>query len=246
MSGFDIVVPDLSGASQMPFSITGADCQVLSVAVPPGGRVECEPGSMLMMSEDMSTSVECGSCGRLCTGETLCKVVFTNKGTNEGFLALTPNYPAKVVPQNLTNMNGKLIVKSGSYMGAIGKVDLSADADCNCCSCCCGGMGFIRQAVKGDGTVFLTAGGTVVQKSLAENEEIIVDTNSVVGYQEGVKFGLKRTGGCCVCCCGGEGLFNTALTGPGLVILQSMSFEKYKQSLAPIMDIQKGDGALSA
>jgi uncharacterized protein (AIM24 family) len=245
VQAFDIVVPDLSGSS-MPFTITGVDCQVLSVSVPPKGRVECEPGSMLLMSGDIGTSVECGSCGRLCTGETLCKVVFTNEGKDEGFVALTPNYPAKVVPCNLTKLGNKLIVKSGSYMGSIGKVDLAADADCNCCSCCCGGMGFVRQAVKGDGTVFLTAGGTVVQKMLQPNEQIIVDTNSVVGYQDGVGFGIKRTGGCCVCCCGGEGMFNTTLTGPGLVILQSMSFEKYKHAVAPLPELQKGDGALRA
>lgn len=49
-------------------------------------------------------------------------------------------------------------------MGSTGEVKVTADCDCNCCSCCCGGMGFIRQAAEGSGTVFLNAGGTVVQK----------------------------------------------------------------------------------
>lgn len=51
-------------------------------------------------------------------------------------------------------------------MGSTGEVKVTADVDCNCCSCCCGGMGFIRQAAEGSGTVFLNAGGTVVQKVL--------------------------------------------------------------------------------
>jgi hypothetical protein len=49
-------------------------------------------------------------------------------------------------------------------MGSTGQVKVAADCDCNCCSCCCGGMGFIRQRAEGSGTLFLNAGGTVVQK----------------------------------------------------------------------------------
>lgn len=81
--GFDIVVPDLS-AQQMPFTITGADCQVVSILVKNGQRVEAEAGSMLMLSNDISTSVECGSCSRICAGENLLKSVYTNKGTQDG------------------------------------------------------------------------------------------------------------------------------------------------------------------
>jgi uncharacterized protein (AIM24 family) len=139
----------------------------------------------------------------------------------------------------LSKYGGEIITKSGAYMGSIGEVKITADCDCNCCSCCCGGMGFIRQSAKGSGTVFLNAGGTVVQKVLAPGETIVVDTNSIVGFQESVTFGLKRTGGCCVCCFGGEGLFNTTLTGPGLVILQSMSFQKYQQAVAPKPELPK-------
>jgi uncharacterized protein (AIM24 family) len=59
----------------------------------------------------------------------------------------------------------------------------------------------------------MNASGTVLTKTLAEGETILVDTDSVVGFQESVKMGVKSTGGCCNCCCGGEGMFNTALTG---------------------------------
>eukprot|EP00602_Paraphysomonas_sp_CaronLab_P003446 CAMPEP_0185025314 /NCGR_PEP_ID=MMETSP1103-20130426/8325_1 /TAXON_ID=36769 /ORGANISM="Paraphysomonas bandaiensis, Strain Caron Lab Isolate" /LENGTH=245 /DNA_ID=CAMNT_0027558493 /DNA_START=60 /DNA_END=797 /DNA_ORIENTATION=- len=245
MQSFEVVVPDLSSSSH-PYTITGADCQVLSIELPSQSKAECEPGSMLIMSSDISTTVECGSCSRVCTGESLCKVIYTNQGQDTGFLALTPNFPSKVIPANLSNYGGKLIVKSGAYMAAIGDVKIAADVDCNCCSCCCGGLGFIRQAASGTGTVFLTAGGTVVQKVLAPGEQILVDTNSVVGFQESVEMGIKAAGGCCTCCCGGEGMFNTTLTGPGLVILQSMSFEKYKEAILPKVKLQKGDTALDA
>ena len=71
---------------------------------------------------------------------------------------------------------------------------------------------------SGSGTLFMTASGTVLTKVLGDGEVLLVDTDSVVGFQESVKMGIKSTGGCCNCCCGGEGLFNTALTGKCLYL----------------------------
>ena len=46
-----------------------------------------------------------------------------------------------------------------------------------------------------------------------------------------IELSIKTAGGLCTCCCGGEGFFNTVLTGPGLVYVQSMSFQKFKKSM---------------
>ena len=152
---------------------------------------------------------------------------------------MTPNVPSKVVPVDLSTVGGHLIAKGGAYMAHVGKVSLVADCDCNCCKACCGGMGFTRQSIKGDGTVFLTGGGTIVMKTLQSGEKIVVDTNSIVGFQSSVNLTIRKSGGCYTMCLGGEGLFNSVLEGPGLVILESMSFEKYKDSLKPPMELEK-------
>lgn len=237
MQNFQILVPEVS--NNFKYSITGADSQVITLGVNPGDRIEASPGSMLMLSSDISTNVECGKCTRVCTGETLCKVIFTNKGASEGFVALTPDFPAKVVPVELSRV-GTLITKQGAYMGSQGEVSVTADCDCNIATCCCGGLGFIRQKASGNGLLILAASGTVVQKNLAAGEKIIIDTTSLVGYQESAKLGIQKAGGCCTMCCGGEGLFNTTVEGPGLVIIQSMSFEKYKAAVAPLPRANNG------
>jgi uncharacterized protein (AIM24 family) len=92
---------------------------------------------------------------------------------------------------------------------------------------------YVYICYRGTGTLFLAAGGTVLTKQLAPGEVLVVDTSSVVGFQSSVKFGVRLAGGCCTICCGGEGMFNSTLTGPGLVVVQSMSFEKYKLAVAP-------------
>lgn len=162
------------------------------------------------------------------------------------FVGLTPAFPAKVVPVDLSTVGGKIITKSGAYMASTGDVRVSVDMDCNCCTCCCGGMGLVRQSNIGNGTVFLAAGGTVLTKTLGAGESMLVDTSSLVGYQEGVKLSLAAAGGCCTLCCGGEGLFNTKVEGPGLVIVQSMSFEKYRAALAPPMPPSPQEAAAAA
>ena len=53
-----------------------------------------------------------------------------------------------------------------------------------------------------------------------------------MAWEESAKLGIRTAGGCCTCCCGGEGMFNTTLTGPGKVVFQSMSIEKFKAALS--------------
>merc|ERR1711871_326700 len=96
----------------------------------------------------------------------------------------------------------------------------------NCAAGCCGGAGFVINELKGSGFAFLNASGTVLEKRLAEGEVMLADTDSVIAFENSVQYDVALAGGCCSICCGGEGMFNTKLAGPGLVILQSMSWRK--------------------
>ena len=218
--------------SDANYTITGANCQIVSVDLGTDQRLECEPGAMMFMSDGVKSSVECGKCSRLCAGEKLCKSVYTNTSQQSQYVAITPSDPQKIVPIDLSK-TGKIVVKPGAYVGSIGEV--SVEVDCNCCSCaaCCSQMGIARQGIVGTGTVFLALGGTIVSRNLKAGEVIKVDEQSIVGFQDTAKLGLATTGGCCTCCCAGEGLFLNTVTGPGLVLIQSMSIQKYKDSIRP-------------
>jgi uncharacterized protein (AIM24 family) len=159
----------------------------------------------------------------------------TWRSGNVAYAALTPRFPtAKVVPVNLASpeVGGTLIAQSGSYMASYGDVSVQVSCDCNCARCCCGGMGLIRQKLQGRGTVFLASTGTMVQKVLQPGEIILVDTHCVLAYADTCKLDIKRTGGVLGMMGGGQGIFNTSLTGPGLVIVQSMNEFVFKQALA--------------
>jgi uncharacterized protein (AIM24 family) len=80
---------------------------------------------------------------------------------------------------------------------------------------CCGGSGFFLLEIRGTGTVFMLGGGSIMEKILTEKETLLVDSHSLVAFTESVHFDVRTAGGCTAMCCGGEGMFNTALTGPG-------------------------------
>ena len=44
---------------------------------------------------------------------------------------------------------------------------------------------------------------------------------------------VRPFGGLAAVCCGGEGIFNTELTGPGTIFMQSMSIDKMRMFFLP-------------
>jgi uncharacterized protein (AIM24 family) len=220
------------------YTITGPNCQILTITLDAGEKIECESGTMMFMSDFINSGMSCAGCRSFLSGEGCMRSVYSNESEKreQGYVALTPNYPSKIIPVDLSKIGGVLTAQAGSWMAHYNDVSVSSDCHCGL-QCCCGGMGFVTQELKGKGMAFLNAGGTILTRELQANESILVDTQSVVAYSNKVKTSLATTGGCLSCCCGGEGMFNTKLTGPGTVYLQSMPFQKYKLSVAPPMGI---------
>ena len=110
-----------------------------------------------------------------------------------------------------------------------------------------GGEGFIMQKLEGDGLVFLHAGGTVVDRTLATGEVLHVDTGCIVAFESGVQFDLQQAGGIKTALFGGEGLFFANLRGPGRVWLQSLPFSRLAGRMlqaAPQRGGSKGEGSV--
>lgn len=223
-------------APETDYEIFGVEMQVLNLTLKPGDGVEASPGAMMHHGPNIYAVPSCSfSCGRLCNGESNVKMHYQNKGDEPEVIGLTPNFPAKIVPLHLVD-EGPIIARSQAYMCGVGNVDVGLSCDCNPCTCCCGGMGFFREKITGDGVVFLQAGGTVLEKTLQPGEGMIVDQESLVAWSVDVSFAVKPFGGicgCCTCCFGGEGCCMALLTGPGKVIITSMNFAKWYRVLAP-------------
>jgi len=226
------------------WQITGSDySQLLEVEIQPNELVTCEPGTMTYMSPDLETEVDMNGCEQgckrcCCAGESMFRLHFRNETDEVQQVALSPNFPAQIVPVDLGKYDG-MIFNRGAFLAALGSdwsVDIKRVKSAGVV--CCGGQGLFMNTLHGSGFVFLNAGGTVLTKQLAEGEELIVDQNSVLAFEKSVDLSVRTVGGCMICCFGGMGLMNSVLTGPGFVMVHTMGMAKLRSSLA----VQGGNG----
>lgn len=219
------------------YEISGPSSQIITFSVGVGETILSEPGSLLYMSSGMKPDASYEGCfGRTCSGEACYALKFTNEGgsENRALLALTPSFPtSKVVPVNLSDpsVGGKLIADTGAFMASYGDVTVDVSFDCNFCRACCAGTNLVRQKLSGSGTAFLSATGTIVQKVLADGEAILADGDCILAFASTVKIEVKKAGSIMGMIGGGEGIFNTSMTGPGLVMLHSMNQARFKKCL---------------
>ena len=206
--------------------------KVLAVVLNPGQEVMCEPGSLFHSDDGIEADADMGGCCNaikrsLCAGEDLFRVHYSNKSQMPRTITLASPYPGgKLIAVDLTKLSG-MTMKKGAWTASIGsQVEFGYKLAKNLTAGCCAGQGLVLSTVKGGGTSFLNAGGTVFQRVLAPQEKITIDTSALVACADTVDIGVRRAGSVMMMCCGGEGLFVCELTGPGLVIIQSMPVEK--------------------
>ena len=95
-----------------------------------------------------------------------------------------------------------------------------------------GGEGFIMNKLSGHGTVFVEIDGATVEYDLAPGQQIVVDTGYVAIMDATCTMTTQSVPGLKNKMFGGEGFFNTVITGPGHVVLQTMPISAIAGSLA--------------
>jgi uncharacterized protein (TIGR00266 family) len=222
------------------YEIFGDDMQYVEVELDPGEAAVGEAGMMMFMEDgiEMDTlfgdgSQQGGLFGklmgagkRLLTGESLFTTVFHNEGSGKRRVAFAAPYPGKIIPVQLSEMGGTLLCQKDSFLCAAKGVSLGIALQRRLGAGLFGGEGFILQKLEGEGWVFVHAGGTLVEKTLAAGETLRVDTGCVVAFQPQVDFDIQYVGKIKSAIFGGEGLFFARLRGPGKVWLQSLPMSR--------------------
>ena len=102
-----------------------------------------------------------------------------------------------------------------------------------------GGEGFIMQKTSGQGVVFAEFDGHVVEYELQSGQQLVIDTGHLAAMTATCNLDIQTVPGAKNMLLGGEGFFNTVVTGPGRVWLQTQPLANVAGVLRPYLPASK-------
>lgn len=226
----------------MRYEIKGETLPVVICHLEPGEKMITERGSMAWMSPNMKMETSSNGgigkmFGRAFSGEALFQNNYTAMG-GPGLIAFASSFPGSVKAFEITPGNEMIFQKSAFLAGEAG-VDLSMHFHKRFASGLFGGEGFILQRVSGNGTVFAEFDGHVVEYELQPGQQIVIDSGHLAAMSATCQMDIQTVPGLKNVLFGGEGLFNTVVTGPGHVWLQTMPISNVASALLPYIPTDK-------
>ena len=217
----------------MRYEIKGGVFPVVECNLENGEKMITERGSMVWMSPNMQMETHGGGLGKMFakafSGESMFQNTYTARGA--GMITFGSSFPGRIIPVTIGPGREMLLQKS-AFLAAEAGVELSIHFRKNLGAGLFGGEGFIMQRLSGSGVAFVEIDGELVEYDLQPGQQIVVDTGNVAGFTAGVQMDIQQVPGLKNKLLGGEGLFNTVLTGPGRVWLQTMPISNVAAALS--------------
>ena len=219
----------------MRYEIQGRNFPVVICQLENGERMITEKGSMVWMSPNVQMETKGGGLGKMFSkafsGESMFQNIYTARG-GPGMIAFGSSFPGEIRP--ITIAPGReMILQKSAFLAAEPGVELSIHFSRKLGAGLFGGEGFIMQRLSGSGTAFVEIDGDLIEYDLQPGQKIIVDTGNVAGFTAGVQMDIQTVPGAKNMLFGGEGIFNTVLTGPGKVWLQTMPISSVASAIRP-------------
>lgn len=219
----------------MQYEIKGTPFPVIVCKLNRGEAMITERGSMTWMTPGLEMKTVGGSVGkalgRMFSGESLFQNVYTAQADNCE-IAFGSSFPGKILPIEITPGSSFIVQKSG-FLASTEGVELSIAYKKKLGASFFGGEGFIMQKLSGQGTAFVEIDGDTVQYELAAGQTMYLDTGYLAMMDSTVTMDIEMVKGAKNILFGGEGLFNTKVTGPGRIWIQTMPISNLAQSLLP-------------
>ncbi len=219
----------------MKYDIKGGMLPVVVCTLEVGESMITEKGSMSWMSPNMEMETNAGgfgkALGRMFSGESLFRNTYTAKG-HEGMIAFASSFPGSIVPFEITP-GRELIVQKSGFLASENTVVLNVHIQKKLGAGFFGGEGFIMQKLSGRGTAFVEFDGAVMEYDLAAGQSIVLDTGYLAAMESTCTMEIKQVPGLKNKLLGGEGFFNTVVSGPGKVWIQTMPINKVAGAIMP-------------
>lgn len=221
----------------MKYTITGDNLQFVNVELEPHEEFHSVSGAMVYMSGNVNMEAHMkggllSGLKRSISGASLFLVDYkVNGGT--GLVGLGGSAPGKIVDLDIGK--GNWIVQKTGFLCSEASVSIDMVLQKKLGSALFGGEGLILQKLSGKGMAFVNACGDFNIVDLKPGEMYKVSSANAVAWEESVKYEITSAGGVKNALFSGEGLFVTTLTGPGKIIIQSMTLQDLALSLMPYL-----------
>ena len=220
----------------MNYEIVGEPMPVVICHLAGGESMITERGSMVWMSPNLQMQTSAGGLGkafgRMFSGESIFLNTYTAQG--DGMIAFGSSFPGSIRAVEITPEHPVVVQKSG-FLAAEPGVELSVFFQKKLGAGFFGGEGFIMQKLSGRGTAFLEIDGYGVEYDLAPGQQMIVDTGNLAVMDATCSVNIQSVKGVKNVLFGGEGLFNTVVTGPGRIVLQTMPISAFAGAIAAVL-----------
>lgn len=226
----------------MQYQIIGEPLPVVTCNVNPGETLITERGSMSWMSPNMKmeTTTNGGigkALGRMFSGDSIFQNRYTAMG-GEGVIAFASSFPGSIRALEIAPGNNMIVQKS-AFLASEAGVELSIHFQKKLGAGLFGGEGFIMQKLSGQGVAFIEIDGYAVEYVLQPGQQMVIDTGYLAAMTEGCTMEIQTVPGVKNMLFGGEGVFNTVVTGPGKIILQTMPVSNVASTLRPFFPSAK-------
>ena len=128
-----------------------------------------------------------------------------------------------------------IIVQKSAFLASEASVELSVHFRKKLSTGFFGGEGFIMQRLSGRGKAFVEMDGHMVEYNLEVGQSIVIDTGYLAAMDATCSMEIQAVPGVKNMLFGGEGIFNTVVSGPGRVILQTMPISNVAASIRGFM-----------
>jgi len=219
----------------MEYKIIGEPMPVVECQLAAGEAMITEKGSMCWMSPNMQMETGAGGIGkafgRMFSGESMFQNTYTAQG-GPGMITFASSFPGSIRAIDVAPGREIVVQKSGFLASETG-VQLSVFFQKKAGAGFFGGEGFIMQKLSGQGTAFVEIDGYAVEYDLAPGQQMVIDTGYLAMCDATCSIDIQSVKGVKNVLFGGEGLFNTVVTGPGKIILQTMPISSFASALGP-------------
>ncbi len=224
----------------MKYQIKGEPMPVVICQLAENEKVTCESGAMSWMSPNMQMETSGGGLGkmfgRMVSGESAFQNHYVAK-QGEGMIAFASKFPGAIRAFEITPST-PIICQKKSFLACSEGVELNIHMQKKLGAGLFGGEGFVMQRISGNGIAFVEIDGSTVEYNLQAGQKLVIDTGYLAVMDATVNLEIQQVKGIKNALFGGEGLFNTVVTGPGRVILQTMPIIGFAGMIASLIKPQ--------